>query len=76
MSRNTVELAGACFNIRTTLQKYKDKRPPETEVYMVSREDLLEMLMLTDIIWNKLLNIEAETRSLITGIIDSHKVIQ
>lgn len=76
MSKNTVELAGACFNIRTTLQKYKNERPPETMTYMVSREDLLEMLVLTDIIWNKLILIEVETRSLITGIIDSHKVIQ
>lgn len=73
MSRSTLNCAGAIFNIRRTLQDYKNGKPPECQIYQVSAHDLLEMLEMTMQAWCALENIESEIRSLINGLLDAVK---
>lgn len=73
MSKSTLNCAGAIFNIRRTLQDYKNGAPPETLFYNVSARDLLDMLDMTIQAWCALESVEQETRSLISGLLDAVK---
>ncbi len=73
MSKASLHCAGAIFSIRRTLQDYKMNSPPETLFYNISARDLLDMLNLTMEAWDSLETIEAETKSLISGLLDAVK---
>ena len=73
MSKSTLNCAAAIFNIRKTLQDYKNNEPPETQFYKVSAHDLLDMLDMTMQAWCALESLEQETRSLISGLLDAVK---
>lgn len=73
-SRGLLECGAAIFNIRATLQRYKDGKPPETtKYYYVSSHDLLEMLDMTWSAWCSLQNIETEKDKMISGLIEAAK---
>ena len=71
MSKSTLNCAAAIFNIRKTLQDYKNADQPGVSEYRVSAHDLLEMLESTMIAWEALQNTESEIRSLINGLLDA-----
>lgn len=73
MSKATLSCAASIFNIRKTLQDYKNSEPPEVQYYKVSTHDLLNMLDNTMNAWWKLEDIETEIRSLISALIDAAK---
>lgn len=73
MSKASLNCAAAIFNIRRTLQDYKNSEPPEAQFYKVSQYDLLEMLDMTMNAWYELEKVEIETRSLISGLLDAVK---
>lgn len=73
MSKASLNCAAAIFNIRRTLQDYKNGEPPEAQFYKVSQHDLLEMLDMTLNAWYELEKVEIETRSLISGLLDAVK---
>lgn len=73
MSKASLNCAAAIFNIRRTLQDYKNSEPPEAQFYKVSQHDLLEMLDMTMNAWYELEKVEIETRSLISGLLDAVK---
>ncbi len=73
MSRASLSCAASIFNIRRKLQEYKESEPPETDFYKVSRRDLLDMLNATMTAWYGLEEIETETSSLISYILDALK---
>ena len=73
MSKSTLNCAAAIFNIRRTLQDYKNGKPPETQIYQVSARDLLDMLDMTMQAWCALESVEQETRQLISGLLDAVK---
>lgn len=73
MSKSTLNCAAAIFNIRRTLQDYKNGKPPECQIYGVSAHDLLDMLDMTMQAWCALESVEQETRQLISGLLDAVK---
>ena len=73
MSKSTLNCAAAIFNIRRTLQDYKNGKPPECQIYQVSAHDLLEMLDMTMQAWCALESVEQETRQLISELLDAVK---
>lgn len=52
MTKASLSGCEAIWAIRTALQKYKREVPPNVDFYHVKREDLLEWLNLTMIIWS------------------------
>ena len=58
--RESLTLAACIFNIRSSLQQYKDSKCPEVEYYQVKAKDLLDWLSMTMTMWNRLENIEAQ----------------
>lgn len=70
MSKATLGCASAIIDIRRTLQNYKNAQPPGMEFFKISELDLLEMLAMSFNALRALEDIEAETASLISCLID------
>lgn len=75
MSKASLHCAAAIFNIRRTLQDYKNSSPPDTLFYNVTQHDLLEMLEMTMTAWNELEKIQIEIGSVISGLLDAAKKV-
>lgn len=67
MTKASLSGCGAIWTIRNALQEYKGGVPPNVDFYHVKREDLLEWLSLTMIIWDAF----EENESLIDTLIRS-----
>lgn len=65
MTKASISGCEAVWTIRAALQEYKRCVPPNVDFYHVKREDLLEWLSLTMIIWESF----AENETLIDDLI-------
>ena len=56
--KKSLTLAASIFNMRSSMQQYKDSKCPEVKYYQVKSKDLLDWLSATMIMWNCLEDIE------------------
>ena len=52
--KGSLTIAACITNMRHDMQNLKDNNPPDTEFYQVKRDDLLQWLSATLIMWNNL----------------------
>ena len=72
--RESLTLAACIFNIRASLQQYKEKDPPEVEYYQIKASDLLDWLSMTMTMWNRLEDIERQNDYLTKALADAKRV--